>query len=114
MFIVEEDDKMKNAIILLVFFTLLFFNIYFLTLQAEVYDSDSSQENNDSEDDKMYDYLLGMTMWTLTKERKDELLKKRDEKLQEYKVLQGKSPSDLWTEDLKDLLEEVIIFLFFP
>ena len=32
-----------------------------------------------------FDYLLGMTLWSLTKERKDELLRQRDEKLVELK-----------------------------
>jgi DNA topoisomerase-2 len=70
-------------------------------------DSDSSQLDEDSDQAGQYDYLLGMTMWTLTKERKDELLKKRDDKLQELKILQGKTPSFLWKEDLGSFLQEV-------
>jgi DNA topoisomerase-2 len=54
-----------------------------------------------------YGYLLGMTLWALTKERKDELLKKRDDKLAELKILQGRSPSSLWKEDLDTFLKEV-------
>lgn len=54
-----------------------------------------------------YDYLLGMTMWSLTKERKDELLRKRDEKQTELRILQGKSAKDIWMEDLNNLLEKV-------
>ena len=48
-----------------------------------------------------------MNMWMLTKEKKDELLKKRDEKLQELKVLKAKTPADLWTEDLDAFIEAV-------
>ncbi|XP_075224764.1 DNA topoisomerase 2 isoform X2 [Lycorma delicatula] len=51
-----------------------------------------------------YDYLLSMTMWTLTKEKKDELLKKRDDKMSELHALQVKTPADLWNDDLDALL----------
>nr|XP_003704530.2 PREDICTED: DNA topoisomerase 2 isoform X2 [Megachile rotundata] len=54
-----------------------------------------------------YDYLLGMTLWSLTKERKDELLRQRDEKLAELKRLQARSPVSLWKEDLDNLLSEL-------
>jgi hypothetical protein len=70
-------------------------------------DSDSSQLDEDADLAGQYDYLLGMTMWTLTKEKKDELLKKRDEKLAELKTLQSKTPSALWKEDLDAFLQEV-------
>jgi len=46
-------------------------------------------------------------MWSLTKEAKDELLKKRDEKRQELEILRGKAPADLWREDLDLFLKEV-------
>lgn len=76
----------------------------------------SAQDDQDSQDEAAvaeaaggpdFDYLLGMNMWMLTKEKKDELLKKRDEKLQEMKTLKNKSPSDLWKEDLDHFLKEV-------
>jgi len=70
-------------------------------------DSDSSQLDEDADVAGQYDYLLGMTMWTLTKERKDELLKKRDDKLAELKTLQSKTPATLWKEDLNEFLQEV-------
>lgn len=54
-----------------------------------------------------FDYLLGMTMWSLTKERKDELMKQRDDKMSEYKRLQVKTPVSLWKEDLESLLAEM-------
>ena len=34
-----------------------------------------------------YDYLLGMKMWSLTEEKKNELLKQRDNKEQELQNL---------------------------
>lgn len=54
-----------------------------------------------------FDYLLGMTMWSLTKEKKDELLRQRDEKLAELKRLQARTPISLWKEDLDNLLAEL-------
>jgi DNA topoisomerase-2 len=50
-----------------------------------------------------------MKMWSLTLERKQELLKQRDEKLQEVKDLEKKTPSQLWLDDLDNLLNVVSI-----
>ncbi|KAJ8686672.1 hypothetical protein QAD02_022466 [Eretmocerus hayati] len=54
-----------------------------------------------------YDYLLGMTMWNLTKEKKDDLLKQRDEKIAELHRLQARTPLSLWKEDLDNLANEL-------
>uniref|UniRef100_W4VRX5 DNA topoisomerase 2 n=1 Tax=Corethrella appendiculata TaxID=1370023 RepID=W4VRX5_9DIPT len=54
-------------------------------------------------DVKKFDYLLGMSMWMLTEERKNELLKKRDIKLAELATLRAKTPEMLWIEDLDAL-----------
>ncbi|CAH8664527.1 unnamed protein product [Heterobilharzia americana] len=53
-----------------------------------------------------YNYILNMPLWSLTKERKDDLLAQRDSKQNDLRVLRGKSPSDLWREDLAKLQEE--------
>ncbi|KAM3966414.1 DNA topoisomerase 2 [Aphomia sociella] len=53
---------------------------------------------------KKFNYLLGMSMWMLTKEKKEELLKQRDQKLFELKQLKEKTPSMLWRDDLDALL----------
>ncbi|KAJ9575916.1 hypothetical protein L9F63_007228, partial [Diploptera punctata] len=77
---------------------------------TEMMDQDSNSQLEDEEADGVanpYNYLLGMSMWSLTKEKKDELLKNRDEKLQELKILQAKSPEALWKEDLHAFLEEL-------
>lgn len=58
-------------------------------------------------DVKKFDYLLGMTMWMLTEERKNELLRQRDEQLHKLRTLQAKTNKDLWTEDLDILLEKL-------
>ncbi|KAH8276429.1 hypothetical protein KR018_006922 [Drosophila ironensis] len=55
-------------------------------------------------DVKKFDYLLGMSMWMLTEEKKNELLKQRDAKLAELDNLMQKTPELLWLDDL-DALE---------
>lgn len=39
-------------------------------------------------------------MWMLTEEKKNELLRQRDNKLAELEVIRKKSKQDLWREDL--------------
>ncbi|XP_045623508.1 DNA topoisomerase 2-alpha isoform X1 [Procambarus clarkii] len=73
---------------------------------------EEDKETSDDEEEETttgpdYEYLLGMAMWNLTKEKKDELLKKRDEKTQEVTVLKNKSPDDLWNADLDKFMEEL-------
>lgn len=64
-------------------------------------------ENNDGPN---YHYLLGMSLWSLTHEKKEELLKLRDQKLQELKDLQATSPENLWLIDLDKFLAELEIW----
>lgn len=54
-------------------------------------------------DVKKYDYLLGMSMWMLTDERKNDLLKQRDQKLSELSILKAKTPESIWEADLEAL-----------
>ncbi|XP_070497266.1 DNA topoisomerase 2 isoform X1 [Chironomus tepperi] len=61
-------------------------------------------------DVKKFDYLLGMSMWMLTDERKEELIKQQKNKLNELNTLKKKEPKHLWIEDLDALnkkLDEV-------
>ena len=46
-------------------------------------------------------------MWSLTKERKDDLLKKEQDKIHELETLQKRTPQDIWLTDLDALREEV-------
>lgn len=55
-----------------------------------------------------YDYLLDMPMRSLTYEKKEELLKKRDAKMKEYDILLKKSPADLWREDLDCFMAQLV------
>jgi len=72
-------------------------------------DGNDDEEESDSEEDEGpdYNYLLSMQMWSLTKEKKDELLKQRDTKTDELYKLKKKSPTDLWTDDLDVFMEEL-------
>jgi len=54
-----------------------------------------------------YDYLLGMPMWNLTQEKKDELCRKRDEKHQELEKLKATSKEQLWEYDLVEFSEKL-------
>lgn len=50
-----------------------------------------------------FDYLLSMPMWALTEGRKNELISRRDGKIEELRVLREKTEQDLWLEDLQEL-----------
>lgn len=82
-------------------------------IEAETEDLDDVPD--DVEDPRKnkpnYDYLLGMAIWSLTRERYERLLKDRDVKEDELNVLLKKSPKDLWNEDLDAFLEKWDIFL---
>ncbi|KAF5292892.1 hypothetical protein FQR65_LT11144 [Abscondita terminalis] len=54
-----------------------------------------------------FDYLLGMSMWMLTEERKNELLRQRDAKLAELETMRQLTPSDLWRKDLDVFSEKL-------
>ncbi|XP_051014468.1 DNA topoisomerase 2-alpha isoform X1 [Acomys russatus] len=72
-------------------------------------EEEDENENSDSVTDSgpTFNYLLDMPLWYLTKEKKDELCKQRNEKEQELNTLKKKSPSDLWKEDLAIFIEEL-------
>jgi DNA topoisomerase-2 len=76
-------------------------------------DSDKD-EDSDEEADKLlkahwpdYDYLLGTTTRQFTEEKRDELLRKKKAKSEELRILQGNTPSDLWSEDLDHFMIEL-------
>ena len=58
-------------------------------------------------DVQKFGYLLGMSMWMLTDEKKNELLKQRDTKLSELNVLKAKTPKNLWVEDLDAFIKKL-------
>ncbi|XP_058140209.1 DNA topoisomerase 2-alpha isoform X1 [Dasypus novemcinctus] len=77
--------------------------------ENEESDNEKDTEKSDSVADSgpTFNYLLDMPLWYLTKEKKDELCKLRNEKEQELETLKKKSPSDLWKEDLAAFIEEL-------
>lgn len=85
--------------------------------KLEVDEEESEEEDlpEDVEDPRKYkpnyDYLLGMSIWSLTRERYEKLLRDRDVKEEELNILLRKSPKDLWNEDLDVFLEKWQEFL---
>merc|ERR1712110_246328 len=71
-------------------------------------ESDDNGDNG-SEDVKAddFDYLMSMPMWSLTLERKDDLLKKKNEKKKELNDLKATSKEDLWRMDLKEFIQKL-------
>uniref|UniRef100_A0A8C9LDZ3 DNA topoisomerase 2 n=1 Tax=Pavo cristatus TaxID=9049 RepID=A0A8C9LDZ3_PAVCR len=76
-------------------------------LQNKEEEGDESDEESAAATGPDFNYLLNMPLWYLTKEKKDELCKQRDNKEKELEDLKCKSPSDLWKEDLAAFVEEL-------
>ena len=76
-------------------------------------DAEQDADQQDADDDASvvvetkaadFDYLLDMPMRSLTYERKEDLLKKKEAKMNEYEILRTKTPAGLWREDLDHFL----------
>jgi DNA topoisomerase-2 len=65
------------------------------------------KEAEEEESGPDFNYILSMPLWSLTMERKDELIGKRDAKAKELSDLRRKSPTDLWKDDLEHFLVEL-------
>jgi DNA topoisomerase-2 len=66
----------------------------------------------DEKGNMSYDYLLSMQMRTILSEDKVAELEKSIEKLKnQIETLEGKTPHDLWKEDLKEFEKKYIVFL---
>lgn len=76
------------------------------TEENELTPSTSASSKDDESLD--FDYLLGMSFWHLTLEKKNELLRKKEEKCTELDILKKKTPIDIWTADLDEFLIKVI------
>ncbi|KAJ9480002.1 DNA topoisomerase 2 [Pseudozyma hubeiensis] len=74
------------------------------SIAAEPEDDEAIDEEDISADSD-FDYLLNMAIYNLTKEKVEKLLKERDLKEEELKILIGRSPQNLWDEDLGKFLE---------
>jgi len=71
--------------------------------------SDAEDGDDETSDTKGpdYNYILNMSLWSLTNEKRDALLKQRDEKADELRVLRSKDGPKLWKEDLDKLVAEL-------
>uniref|UniRef100_H2Z117 DNA topoisomerase 2 n=1 Tax=Ciona savignyi TaxID=51511 RepID=H2Z117_CIOSA len=67
------------------------------------------EESAEVEDTKGpdFNYILSMPLWSLSKERKEELLRQRDAKCGELEDLKKKTPKELWIDDLDKFMEEL-------
>ena len=74
---------------------------------AALDNSDSDSDLEEDAKDADYDYLMGMAMWNLTLEKKEELLKKKEEKHKELAKLKGTTKEQLWLTDLDELIEKL-------
>lgn len=63
--------------------------------------SDEDEEPDDSGYD--YNYLVGMSMWFLTEEKKQQLLREREQKLAELSKLKMMSIEQMWLDELSEL-----------
>ena len=75
-----------------------------LIQKTEAPADEASQEEEAEDKGPDYNYLLGMPLWNLTKEKKDALLKDRDEKAEELYQLRKKTKEDLYLDDLDEFL----------
>ena len=65
---------------------------------------EEQKENKDSDEKdsaSKYNYLLSMPLWSLTKEKIDAMLKKKDEKLTELETVKNTTIEQMWLNDLE-------------
>merc|ERR1711881_625751 len=54
-----------------------------------------------------WEYLLGMPLWSLTKERVQDLQRQLEAKMKELEDLEFTAPEELWEKDLDAILDEL-------
>ncbi|KAG4306544.1 hypothetical protein PORY_000532 [Pneumocystis oryctolagi] len=79
-----------------------------MLIDGSIETSDNAIENDD---DTGYDYLLGMSLWSLTAEKVEKLLKDKLDKENELEFLLKLTAKDLWNKDLDNFVEEWEAFL---
>ena len=57
--------------------------------------------------DGSYNYLLNMPIYSLTKERFEDLLRQEAEKKAEKKIIEGTNPKDMYLSDLETLKKAI-------
>ncbi|KDQ54971.1 hypothetical protein JAAARDRAFT_196340 [Jaapia argillacea MUCL 33604] len=73
---------------------------------ADVVDADPEAEEAATGASSDYDYLLGMPIWSLTKEKIEKLLQQSQEKEQELLTLLALTPIEIWNTDLDRFVAE--------
>ncbi|KAK7113702.1 DNA topoisomerase 2-alpha-like isoform X1 [Littorina saxatilis] len=73
-------------------------------------EDDNASTASDSAGGPDFNYILNLPMWSLTKERKEELLKQGKSKREELQALRCKTSNELWKDDLDQfsiMLDEI-------
>ena len=70
-----------------------------------------SRKVDATEEDKSYDYLAGMLLWSLTQEKIDELEKEYEEKKKEYDDYNSITETELWKRELLEFREAYKVWL---
>ncbi|GMH81405.1 hypothetical protein TrST_g1955 [Triparma strigata] len=70
-------------------------------------ESDDEEETSDAELAKGFEYLMGMKLWTLTREKVTKLQKELAEKTAEVEELEATAPHQIWWNDL-DAIEDAL------
>ena len=65
------------------------------------------ETNKFKKQNSSYDYLIGMPIHNLTKEKYEEFLKLLEKKKLELKEISEKKPIDMYLEDLRELKKEI-------
>lgn len=74
-------------------------------------DEVEGEDDNGNSSGSGYNYLLSMSLWSLTREHFERLLQQRDQKEEELNVLLGKTATNLWEADLDEFMEAYEAFL---
>jgi DNA topoisomerase-2 len=77
-------------------------------LEKKKYPKMNISNYQSNEDDKSYDYLLGMNLYSLTLEKIKELENQEKEKQTTYDTLKKKTAEDIWKEELEELKTELL------
>jgi DNA topoisomerase-2 len=89
------------------------------TKDAELEEIKNEENAEDIEDEsdmpiqsKEFDYLLSMSLWSLSLEKVDSLLKQKDEKNNEIEFLKRRKIEDIWTDDIDEFIKCLDVFKF--
>jgi DNA topoisomerase-2 len=85
---------------------------YPVMIDKELVDLDTLAKGPDGmREEGDYNYLISMPIYSLTKEKKEELVRERDELDKELAVLLARTPGDLWKSDLDEFEVEYAKFM---